>query len=82
MTRIPFGRNGNFSNYQDGAPSKGDGELLLNSLSMIARGNFAKDIHREKSMNDVRHSVGLYVNFPLANDLIAGERKRYVRLVV
>ncbi len=63
--------------YQDGAPSKRDGELLLHSLSMIARGNSRKDIHKEKAMNDLRQSVGLYMNYPLANDMLAGALKRY-----
>jgi hypothetical protein len=64
--------------YQDGAPSKGDGEVLLHSLSMIARGNNRQDIHKEKAMNDVRHSVGLYKSYPLTNDILAGALKRYV----
>jgi hypothetical protein len=66
------------SMYQDGAPSKRDGEAILHSLSMIARGNCEKDIHKEKKMNDVRHAVGLYMRYPLANDFLAGAVKRYV----
>lgn len=69
-------RQGTLSIYQDGAPSKRDGEVLLHSLSMIARGNNRKDIHKEKVMNDVRHSVGLYKGYPLANDVLAGAQKR------
>ena len=65
------------SNYQDGAPSKGNGEVLLHSLSMIIRGNNKREIHKEKVMNDVRHAVGLYKNFPLTNDILAGALKRY-----
>ena len=65
------------SMYHDGAPSKSDGEALLHSLSMIARGNCEKDIHKEKKMNNVRHAVGLYMSYPLANDFLAGALKRY-----
>lgn len=65
-----------FTSLMDGAPSKRDGEALLYSLSMIARGNNKKDIHKEKSMNDVRFSVGLYNDYPLANDILAGSLKR------
>jgi len=68
------------SEFQDGAPSKRDGEVLLKSLSMIARGNYKKDIHAEKAMDDFRHSVGLYVSYPLANDILAGSLKRFVQI--
>lgn len=69
-------RKESMSIFQDGAPSKGDGEVLLHSLSMIARGNNKKDFHKEKTMNDVRLSVGLYSSYPLANNILAGARKR------
>lgn len=65
-----------YADLQDGKPSKGDGQLLLHSLSMIAQGHTKDDIHKEKSMNDVRHSLGLYLTYTLANDLLAGSLKR------
>jgi hypothetical protein len=64
-----------FSDFQDGAaPKEND---FLHSLSMIARGNNKRERHTEKSMNDVRHSVGLYMSYPLANGILAGATKRY-----
>jgi hypothetical protein len=75
-------RQSTLSMFQDGAPSRGDGEVLLHSLSMIARGNNKKEIHKEKVMNDVRQSVGLYKRYPLANDILAGALKRFVIFVL
>eukprot|EP00934_Nitzschia_sp_Nitz4_P006552 Nitzschia sp. Nitz4//scaffold58_size112336//30470//31967//NITZ4_004023-RA/size112336-augustus-gene-0.2-mRNA-1//1//CDS//3329554959//6542//frame0 len=68
--------NSSFADFQDGCPAVRETEILFNSLSMIARGNNGKDIHKETKMNDVRHAVGLYVNYPLANDILAGANKR------
>jgi hypothetical protein len=64
-----------FSDFQDGAaPKEND---LLHSLSMLAGGKSKREPHTEKSMNDLCHSVGLYVSYPLANGVLAGATKRY-----
>ncbi len=78
MARKVLERQGNASIFQDGAPSKMNGELLLHSLSMITGGKSRSGIHKENAMNDLRQSVGLYVHYPLANDLLAGASRRYV----
>mmetsp|Transcript_59228 Transcript_59228/g.171144 ORF Transcript_59228/g.171144 Transcript_59228/m.171144 type:complete len:419 (-) Transcript_59228:179-1435(-) len=69
-------KRGTFAEFMDGAPSRRDGEKLLHSLSMIARGNLKKDIHKEKVMNDMRYSVGLYNKYILANEMLSGSGKR------
>lgn len=70
-------RQHTFAQFQDGTPSKGDGAMLINSLSLIARGNKRRDIHNEKSMNDVRNAVGLYtIRYPLAHSFLEGATKR------
>ena len=66
------------SDFQDGKPSKEDGDKPSFSLSLIARGK--TDLHSEKSMNGVRMSLGLYSNYPLANSMLMGSHKRYVLL--
>jgi hypothetical protein len=71
-------RTHTISNFQDGTPAKSDGESASFTLSLIARGNQKRELHSEKSMNNVRCSLGLYMNYPLANDILSGARKRYV----
>ena len=63
------------SEFQDGKPSSDDNNHLLYSLSLIARGH-QRELHLEKSMNNVRCSLGLYNNHPLAQTILLGAPKR------
>jgi hypothetical protein len=63
--------------FQDGMPASQDVENQIFSFSRAARGNNgSKALHQEKSMNDVRHKVGLYKDYKLANAMLAGAPKR------
>ena len=65
-----------YAQFQDGMSSSHDIENQTFSFSKVAGKRNAKALHREKSMNDVRHSVGLYKDYPLANAMLAGAPKR------
>ena len=62
--------------FQDGMSKSHDIENQKFSFSKVARINNNKALHQEKSMNDVRHSVGLYKDYALANAMLAGAPKR------
>jgi hypothetical protein len=62
--------------FQDGMSASHDIENQRFSFANVARGNISKALHQEKSMNDVRHSVGLYKDYALANAMLAGSSKR------
>lgn len=57
-------------------PTSHDIENQIFSFSKVARGNNSKALHREKSMNEARHSVGLYKDFTLADAMLDGAPKR------
>jgi hypothetical protein len=64
------------ADFADGKPTNGKGNQGIFSMSLVARGE--KDLHKEKSMNGVRYSLGLYANYPLANGILCGGAKRCV----
>jgi hypothetical protein len=65
-----------YAQFQDGMPASHDIENQTFSFSKVAKRNSSGALHREKSMNDVRYSVGLYTDYKLANAMLAGAKKR------
>ena len=72
-----------FSQFQDGMSNRKsnafediESQYEYLPFRKAAKGHIERENQREKSMNDVRHSVGLYTMYPLANSILAGASKR------
>ena len=72
QTKPPLPRFVSLSDFQDGGPS----QELRESLSRFSFRSTFRGAGRESNMNGFRQLVGLYKNYPLADQILEGSSRR------